>query len=64
MPLSCSIVIVNASSMRSSNINIISVTPMCSIIIVGVGRDDFSNMATLDGDARPYAVRDIVQVGP
>ena len=50
--------------MRSSNINSIIVTTMCSIIIVGVGRDDFSNMATLDGDERPYAVRDIVQVGP
>jgi major membrane immunogen (membrane-anchored lipoprotein) len=33
-----------------------------SIIIVGVGRDDFSNMSILDGDERKIASRDIVQV--
>jgi hypothetical protein len=33
-----------------------------SIIIVGVGKDNFENMTILDGDERPYAARDIVQV--
>jgi hypothetical protein len=33
-----------------------------SIIIVGVGRDDFSNMSILDGDERKISSRDIVQV--
>jgi hypothetical protein len=40
-----------------------------SIIIVGVGSADFSNMNTLDADTEPlqangrYAMRDITQVG-
>ena len=35
-----------------------------SIIIVGVGSENFENMNALDGDDRPFAVRDIVQVLP
>ncbi len=35
---------------------------ICSIIIVGVGSDNFENMNILDGDERPYSARDIVQV--
>jgi hypothetical protein len=32
-----------------------------SIIIIGVGNGDFTNMIELDGDHNPFAPRDIVQ---